>query len=206
MMVSDTRTMQDITVQVGIREIDRQRAADIYHAAFARKFRPFISADAERGKRLFAQGFNPAACLAAYHDGQLLGLTGFHHDGQHLQDFHFDDFQREFGLFMGVIRYYSMVVFERESPSDTLLMDGIAVHPDARGRGVGTLLLQHLFDFAREKGYKAIKLSVIDTNPGARRLYERMGFEATRTIDMFIFSHVFGFSKSTDMIKHLDGD
>src|SRR5262249_49302871 len=51
----------------------------------------------------------------------------------------------------------------------------IAVTPDARGRGVGTALLQALCDRARGEGLHALSLSVERDNP-AIRLYLRAGF------------------------------
>jgi ribosomal protein S18 acetylase RimI-like enzyme len=51
----------------------------------------------------------------------------------------------------------------------------IGVSDDARGRGVGTALIDALLRTAREAGLHAISLSVDLANP-ARALYERMGF------------------------------
>jgi ribosomal protein S18 acetylase RimI-like enzyme len=45
-----------------------------------------------------------------------------------------------------------------------------------RGRGIGTALLGKLLDEARAIGLPGVSLSVEDGN-GARRLYERMGFD-----------------------------
>jgi ribosomal protein S18 acetylase RimI-like enzyme len=53
----------------------------------------------------------------------------------------------------------------------------IAVVPSARGRGVGTALLDALLGEAREAGHAAISLSVDKHNAGAIRLYEERGFE-----------------------------
>ncbi|HKE12024.1 MAG TPA: GNAT family N-acetyltransferase, partial [Myxococcota bacterium] len=52
----------------------------------------------------------------------------------------------------------------------------IGVRGEARGRGVGTLLLRALLGEARSEGIAQVSLSVEVENP-ARRLYERMGFE-----------------------------
>ena len=52
---------------------------------------------------------------------------------------------------------------------------GIALAPDARGRGIGTVLLTALVDLAREQGFGRLSLSVFIVNP-ARTLYERLGF------------------------------
>jgi ribosomal protein S18 acetylase RimI-like enzyme len=51
---------------------------------------------------------------------------------------------------------------------------GIAVLPEYRGQGIGTMLLSGLIDSV-EGEYEGISLSVATENP-ARRLYERLGF------------------------------
>ncbi len=55
----------------------------------------------------------------------------------------------------------------------------IAVRPEHRGKGVGTLLLKELLAEASVR-YPAVSLSVSNTNP-AIRLYERHGFEPLAT-------------------------
>lgn len=52
----------------------------------------------------------------------------------------------------------------------------IAVVPNARGRGVGTALLDALLERARGDGYPTVSLSVDRANAGAIELYERRGF------------------------------
>ena len=52
----------------------------------------------------------------------------------------------------------------------------IAVVPNARGKGVGTALLDALLERARGDGYEAISLSVDRHNKGAIALYEQHGF------------------------------
>ena len=52
----------------------------------------------------------------------------------------------------------------------------IAVLPESRGKGIGTLMLRRLLASVDEK-YEAVSLSVNEENP-AVRLYRRLGFEA----------------------------
>jgi RimJ/RimL family protein N-acetyltransferase len=54
---------------------------------------------------------------------------------------------------------------------------GIAVHPQFRGQGIGSALLQCGIDWARETGMvRRAELTVYARNDGAIRLYERCGF------------------------------
>lgn len=56
----------------------------------------------------------------------------------------------------------------------------MAVMPEYRGQGIGTVLLEHLFEHAKA-AYKSVSLSVWKANP-ARRLYERFGFEIIKEL------------------------
>jgi ribosomal-protein-alanine N-acetyltransferase len=55
----------------------------------------------------------------------------------------------------------------------------LAVHPEHRGRGIGTALLEALSERAQAEGVSALSLSVEKDNP-AIRLYERLCFERLR--------------------------
>jgi ribosomal protein S18 acetylase RimI-like enzyme len=51
----------------------------------------------------------------------------------------------------------------------------ISVLPEWRGRGVGTLMMEHLFELLHEAGYRRTSLSVQQDNP-AVRFYKRLGY------------------------------
>ena len=53
----------------------------------------------------------------------------------------------------------------------------LAVHPDARGRGVGRKLLQGLIGRLQRRGVRRVSLEVESTNQAAVALYESLGFK-----------------------------
>ena len=59
---------------------------------------------------------------------------------------------------------------------------GMMVRPQARGAGLGALLLEACIAEARRAGLELLTLTVTATNAGAVRLYERHGFAAYGTL------------------------
>ncbi len=75
---------------------------------------------------------------------------------------------------LGIVTCF--IGFSTFTASKTLKIHDVAVHPDARGMGVGTRLLNHVNKEAERMGCSRITLEVRTDNP-ARKLYEREGFE-----------------------------
>jgi GNAT superfamily N-acetyltransferase len=72
-------------------------------------------------------------------------------------------------------------LFDRERPGYGFVDEqtpelAIAVVPNARGKGIGSALLDALLERARDEGHARISLSVDRANSGAIELYERHGF------------------------------
>ena len=57
----------------------------------------------------------------------------------------------------------------------TLYIDDICVDEAARGRHVGTMIYEHILDFARSCGCYNVTLNVWSCNPGAMKFSERLG-------------------------------
>lgn len=53
---------------------------------------------------------------------------------------------------------------------------GMSVLEGSRGRGVGTALLRSAISWASSAGISRIELDVVENNPDAIRLYQRLGF------------------------------
>ena len=60
--------------------------------------------------------------------------------------------------------------------AQTWFLGLIFLAKSARGSGLGTKLLAAVGDHARSHGATALRLAVATTNPGAERLYKRLGF------------------------------
>lgn len=78
------------------------------------------------------------------------------------------------GTVLGYLRLQDMYPFPEGA--GVLSVNGLAVAPGARGRGIGSILLSAATDEARRRGARKIRLHVHATNVPARRLYERHGY------------------------------
>jgi GNAT superfamily N-acetyltransferase len=54
------------------------------------------------------------------------------------------------------------------------------VDRDARGHGIGSRLVDHCIDFARDRGYRRMMLSTVSPLESARRIYDAAGFTQTK--------------------------
>ena len=59
---------------------------------------------------------------------------------------------------------------------------GIMLKSKFTGLGIGTILLSEIFGLAKQLEYEQIELNVVANNTGARKLYEKLGFEQTGLI------------------------
>lgn len=124
--------------------------------------------------------------------------------GNRLDNFRTSAFVRQYGWLRGLFKLLLLYIcFAERGSKGELAIDSIVVHPAMRGKGIGTRLLEAVFDFARAKGFGSVRLEVVDTNPDARRLYERMGFVATKTHRHPYLRRMMGFSAVTTMVKEL---
>lgn len=60
---------------------------------------------------------------------------------------------------------------------DQAELANIAIAPEARGRGLGGALLDHVLQEARRGGVRTVFLEVRASNQGARAMYDARGFQ-----------------------------
>ncbi|MGW5849920.1 GNAT family N-acetyltransferase [Streptomyces sp. NPDC055254] len=187
-----------VTVRRGVPAGAERRAAELYWDAFGRKLGPALNPP-DKAVPFLAAHLNADRAVCALLDGQLVGLAGYQLDGRALTGGSASAVLRVYGHLRGLHRLLLLALFERHPAPGQLVMDGIAVDPAMRGRGVGSLLIEEVAAVAAEQHCREIRLDVIDTNPRARALYERRGFTAVRTEPTPYLRGLLGFAAVTTM-------
>jgi GNAT superfamily N-acetyltransferase len=77
--------------------------------------------------------------------------------------------------------------------TDSCRVEKLAVVPEQRNRGTGTLLLEHAFDFARRQGLSQVEVSILHNNTDLRSWYEKRGFVLNGTVRYPNVAFVTGF-------------
>lgn len=93
-----------------------------------------------------------------------------------LQTVHFDRFHPEADFLIVEDDGAPIGRLYLDRTADGYLIVDIGFLPHRQGAGLGEALLRHVQARAAEDGAGRVWLHVLESNPGARRLYERMGF------------------------------
>ena len=192
-----------IELRSGMPEEFRREVAEIVYEAFQQKLAPLIGSP-EQGIAILEKALDPALAIVAVCQGRPVGVAGLQYDGRNFVTPRRSEFVCQFGSISGTLRFVMFRLFALAYGQKDVYIDILAVSPAMRGKGIGTLLLDAVFQTARDKGFRSVSLEVVDTNPDARRLYERVGFVARRTYPYPYLRGIAGFSASIKMVKPLD--
>lgn len=182
---------------------DRPAIAALYWEAFGQKLGRALG-PRDRALRFIEGVLSPDHAVCAWdEDGRLLGVAGFKTYQGSLVGGDFADMARVYGRLGALWRLGLLALLSRDTDNVRFLMDGIFVAPWARGRGVGTRLLDAIAEEARLRGYREVRLDVVEDNTRARALYERKGYRAVARHSTGLLRYVFGFNAATTMVLRL---
>jgi ribosomal protein S18 acetylase RimI-like enzyme len=83
------------------------------------------------------------------------------------------------GLAGAIRRTIAMSALFTPPRPDALFLANLCIADDQRGRGYGSVLLDHALHSAPARGLRLVELDVSFSNVRAQRLYERVGFVVT---------------------------
>lgn len=187
----------------GFPDADRSAIAALYWEAFGGKLGRALG-PRDKALRFIESVLSPGHAVCAWDDdGRLLGVAGFKTREGSLVGGDLGDMARVYGWIGAACRLGLLALLSRDTDNVRFLMDGIFVAPWARGQGVGTRLLDAIAEEARSRGYREVRLDVVEGNPRARALYERKGYRAVARHSTGLLRYVFRFEAATTMVLRL---
>lgn len=163
-------------VGLGLRPEHRLAAARLYWQGFGREILPFAIPE-DRGTALVAAALRPEMALVARApDGGLAAMAG-------IRDARGGFLGLDDALLLthcGPLRGRLACMagrWHRSGPeTGDMVLDGLIVRPELRGRGYGQALVAAAAELARARGYHGLRVELAASNTAARALYRLLGF------------------------------
>lgn len=167
------------TLHPGLPEALRPAAARLYWQAFGPKLGRILGPEPQALLFLARVMRANQAIIALGPKGELLGLAGFRTASGGFASGEASDLTHVYGQVGSLWRGALLARLPDQPDPDSFLLDGICVAPEARGKGLGTALIEAICDEARLRGKASVRLGVVESNRGAIALYEKLGFRTT---------------------------
>lgn len=156
-------------------------AAALYWRHFGRQILPFPTAH-RQGVALLRAAMRPEhALLALSPRGGLIGIMGLRDAQGGLLNPDAGSFQAIWGRGTEArLRHLTTRLYRAGPQTADLVLDGIAIRPEWRRRGVARLLVQAASERARSQGRHALRAEVAADNRGGLAAWQAMGFAPLR--------------------------
>ena len=199
---------EKIIITHTLNQKQKNQVSSLYFQAFPAKFSAIwvFTKDEEKAVSLLTQSINFSSGLYAISNKKVLGFIGLETGNNYYTNFKLKAFTHTFGIIQGTLRhigYHIYRIFHGKTPNNSLHIDPIAVSSEARGMGIGTKLFKATFKYAQILKKESIILEVVDTNPRAQNLYEKLGFTVKREENTRLLTKRANFEKVIHMEKRL---
>lgn len=192
-----------ITITHGFTEAERAQVALLYWDAFGQKLGRALGPNG-LALNFLTDAVDPGHALCARGEGgELLGVAGFKTPMGGLISGGMQPMAQAYGWVGAMWRSALLAALGSDIDNQRFLIDGLFVAPHARGRGIGTALIYALVTEGTRRGYRELRLEVIDENIRARALYERHGFAAIHRQPTGWLRWIFGFRAAITMVRPL---
>ena len=197
---------EKIKITNEINETQLNQAIEIYYFAFKQKIRPLIKSK-EKAIAVYKKGLNYDRIFYAVIENNVVGLVGLYYEKKNFIDIEYSNLRKHFNPFRSFFIYSIYRLISSKIKEDVLRIDSLAVKESVRGLGIGSQLIDKVFQFAKSKGFNEVILEVVDTNPKAKKLYEKIGFKEKKLVKYYFLTRSAGFSSeyimSYDMKNYL---
>jgi ribosomal protein S18 acetylase RimI-like enzyme len=181
----------------------RVQAAKLLYQAFNKKMRVLISEE-EKALRVIQATTNYETGFYAICENRLVGIAGIQSKGNKYFNVKLSILLDEFYFLSALAK---LIRFKLESLSfvknEELEIIALSVQREMRGNNIGTKIIYEIIKYAKENKFNGLKLTVVDTNQGAMKLYERIGFKIIKTVKYGFITRSAGFEAVIHMYKNL---
>ena len=191
---------ESLNISVSLPPDSTKKAAAMYFDIFSRKLGAVLGRRA--AVAMIADHIKANRIMVALDGEEIVGIAGLKYNGTGFFDPDRRGFLKHYGPLVGRVRAGLCASVQTTPRSHQLLLEGLGVQVELRNRGIGTALLKAVHQRASELDKTEVILEVVDTNPRAKVLYERFGYQTVLTTHRWSF-RLAGFSSANLMLCRL---
>ena len=165
-----------------------------------------FSKDNKKLLEYLGKNLNYENVICIINEDEIIGVLGFKVINKSFINYKRSNFIEVFGHFGGNYRYLSNMFigfFESVPKKDEIVIEMVAVNSKFRSMGIGTLLINQILDIGKKEKKSKILLEVVNTNPRAKFLYEKLGFQVKKKTYFGFLTYNSGFSSVEYMFKEI---
>lgn len=199
---------ENLKITNTLNDIQKREVASLYYKAFPKKFHAlwiFTKTETQAVAILY-KSLRYKKGIYVLKEDKVLGFIGLEKGDGYFAPLDYASFREAFHMPGASWRYLAYGIyrlFHGKTEADAIHIDPIVVSQQARGKGIGSRLLETTFRYGKALGKNKVILEVVDTNPMAKKLYERLGFRVVKEENISCLSRRTGFNKVYHMIKDL---
>ena len=164
----------------------------------------FKEGNKQKAITLIASTLEDDRIFVAVKNKKVIGFAGLQYHKKSFSNPTLSNIVSIYGLLTFRTLPFFLVSSMNKPKSYQLHLESLAVIKNEQGKGIGTKLLNATINYAKENNFSQIKLEVIQTNPKAKKLYQKMGFKTSRITKIpYPFSYIMGFNDFEEMHLNL---
>jgi len=187
------KKISKIKISDKINEEQLNQAMNIFYSAFKQKIRHLIKSR-EKAVAVYKNSINKDRVFYALIENDVVGIAGLHYENKNFIDIKYSNLRKHFNPLRSFFIYWIYKIVSPKVKEDAVRIDSIAEKEQFRSAGIGTELINKVLEFAKNKAFKEVILEVVNTNPKAKKLYERMGFKEKKHVRYYLLTRPAGFS------------
>ena len=156
-----------------------------------------IVGDPDQREALLASPIRGDRICAVVMAGEVVGCLSYRMDGRGSVCPQFAKYRARYGLAAGTLRYLLTQLTLYRGRSRDLYIEGYAVAPETRGRGLGKALLEWLSAEVIRQGKSGWRTEMPEGHDQAARAYERFGAKIVRRVWLGPFGRLTGSPRMT---------
>lgn len=193
----------NIEIKFGIPKNKQIDIANILYENFQDKSKMFFG-NKKKAITLIASTLENDRIFVAVKDKEVVGYAGLQCQKKSFSNPTLTKIVTIYGLLTFRTLPFLIVSLFNRPKYYQLHLESLAVTKKEQGKGIGTRLLNATINYAKENNFSQIKLEVIQTNPKAKELYQKLGFKTSKITQIpYPFSYIMGFNSFEEMHLNL---